>query len=57
MNSRITTTIMLAVVLMVLVMGVAAVVTFTGIANRDKWTLSEAWPQAAANVQSLKITN
>ncbi len=57
MNSRTTTTIILAVVLMALVMGVAAVVTFTGIANRDKWTLSEAWPQPAANVQSLKVTN
>src|SRR4030042_1504049 len=52
MNSRTTTTIILAVVLMVLVMGAAAAITFTGMASRDKWTLSEAWTQPAANLQS-----
>jgi outer membrane protein assembly factor BamB len=57
MNSRTLITIVLAIALMVLVMGAAAAITFTGMANRDKWTLSEAWTQPAANVQSLKVTN
>jgi outer membrane protein assembly factor BamB len=57
MNSRIITTVVLAVVLMVLVMGAAAVVTLTGVANRDKWAINETWSQPAASVQSLKVTN
>ena len=57
MNSRTTMTIALAVVLMVLVMGAAAAVTFTGIASRDKWAVGETWTQQAASIQSMKVTN
>lgn len=57
MNSRVTITIVLAVVLMVLVMSVAAILTFTGIAARDKWTSAETWSQPAPGVLSMKVTN
>jgi len=57
MNSRIVTTIILAVVLMVLVMGAAAVFTFAGIASRDKWAMDETWKESASSVAALKVTN
>ena len=57
MNSRTLTVVILAVVLMVLVMGAAVVITFTGLANRDKWIVGETWSQPAANIQSMKVTN
>ncbi|MBN1890513.1 MAG: PQQ-binding-like beta-propeller repeat protein [Thermoflexales bacterium] len=57
MNSRTVTTIVLAVVLMIIVMGVAAALTFTGMAGQNKWTLSEGWTYAAPSVMSMKMTN
>ncbi len=57
MNSRIVITIVLAVTLMVLVMGAAVAITFTGLANRDKWVATETWKDSASQVQALKITN
>ncbi|MGQ9683818.1 MAG: outer membrane protein assembly factor BamB family protein [Anaerolineae bacterium] len=57
MSNRSSLTIVLAVVLMVLVMGVAAVVTFSGSASRDKWTFPESWSAQAASVQSMKVTS
>lgn len=57
MNQRVVITIVLAVALMILVMGAAAAITFTGAANRDKWGLDETWSQPAASVQSIKVTN
>ncbi len=57
MRSRIVLTIVLALVLMALVMGTAAALTFTGAANRDKWAFAEGWSQPAAAVSSLKVTN
>jgi len=57
MNQRVIITIVLALALMCLVMGVAAAITFTGVVNRDKWAISETWTQPAASVQSMKVTN
>jgi hypothetical protein len=57
MSSRATVTIVLAAVLMVLIMGVAAMLTFGGSGDRAKWTASEGWAQPAAGVASMKITN
>ena len=57
MNQRVIITIVLALALMCLVMGVAAAITFTGAVNRDKWAVSETWAQPAASVQSMKVTN
>lgn len=57
MSSRVSLTIILAVVLMILVMGVAALLTFTGIANRDRWNITETWSHPAASVASMKVTN
>jgi hypothetical protein len=57
MSSRTVTTIVLSVVLMIIVMGVAAAVTFTGTAGRDKWELSAGWSYSAPSVMSMKMTN
>jgi len=55
--NRMVMTIILALVLMFLVMGVAAAVTFTGVAARTKWAINETWEQPAPSVQSIKVTN
>jgi hypothetical protein len=57
MNSRVKVTMILAVVLMVLVMGAAALLTFTGAGAKERWVLDETWVQPAANVASMKVTN
>ncbi len=57
MSSRVAITIILAVVLMVLVMGVAAILTFSGAAGGERWDLDETWSQPAAVVSSMKVTN
>ncbi len=57
MSSRAKVTIILAIVLMVLVMGVAAVLTFTGTAAEERWALQETWAQPAAAVSSMKVAN
>jgi len=57
MNQRVVITLVLALVLMCLVMGAAAAITFSGMANRDKWSVGESWVQPAASVQSMKVTN
>jgi outer membrane protein assembly factor BamB len=57
MSSRTITTIVLAVVLMLLVMAVAVFLTISGTASPDKWALKENWVQPALAVSSMKITN
>jgi outer membrane protein assembly factor BamB len=57
MSSRVKVTIILAVVLMVLVMGVAAVLTVTGAGGGPRWSISETWSQPDAAVSSMKVTN
>jgi hypothetical protein len=57
MSSRIKVTIILAVVLMVLVMGAAALLAVTGAGEKDRWVLDETWVQPAASVASMKVTN
>ena len=57
MNSRVTVTIVLAVVLMVLVMGVAALFTFTQPASSGTWAVNETWAQPDAGVINMKVTN
>ena len=50
MSSRTITTIVLAVVLMVLVMGVAVFLTVSGVAGQDKWAIERTWTQPAPTV-------
>jgi len=57
MSSRAKVTMILAVVLMLLVMGVAAVLTLTGAGARERYTAGETWTQPAADVASAKVTN
>lgn len=54
MNSRAKTTIILAVVLVALVMGVALLMTFSGAAPA-KYATPQVWSQPMANMQSMKI--
>ena len=57
MNSRVTITVILAVVLMVLVMGVAVLFTFTQPASSGTWAANETWSEAGAGVINMKVTN
>ncbi len=57
MSSRVKVTIILAVVLMVLVMGTAVVLNFSGTGAEQQWALGETWAQPAASVSSMKVTN
>jgi outer membrane protein assembly factor BamB len=57
MSSRTITTIVLAVVLMLLVMAVATFLAVTGVAGNEKWAISENWAQPAPAVSSMKVTN
>jgi hypothetical protein len=55
MNSRATTTIIFAVLLILVVMGVSAVITFMGFANTAKFEESAVWEAPFADAQSMKI--
>lgn len=57
MSSRVKVTIILAVVLMVLVMGAAALLAVSGAGARGRWVLDETWVQPAPSVASMKVTN
>lgn len=57
MQSRNTLIIILAVVLMVLVMGVAAAITFSGTADRDRWNVQAGWTHAAPSAASMKVAS
>jgi outer membrane protein assembly factor BamB len=52
-----TVTIVLAVVLMVLVMAVAAMITFGGFASREKYEASPLWSIPAQSALSMNITD
>ncbi|MBN1137478.1 MAG: PQQ-binding-like beta-propeller repeat protein [Anaerolineae bacterium] len=57
MSSRVKSTIILAVVLMVLVIGAAALLTVSGAGAKARWVLDETWVQPAPSVASMKVTN
>jgi outer membrane protein assembly factor BamB len=55
MNNRLIATIGLAAVLMCLVMGASAAITFAGIANTTKFSQREAWSQSFPGMESMNI--
>jgi outer membrane protein assembly factor BamB len=56
-SNRTLVTIVLAVVLMVLVMAVAAMITFGGMANREKIEAEVIWSAPAQSASSMNITD
>jgi outer membrane protein assembly factor BamB len=55
MNSRVVTTLVLAIVLIVAVMAVTAAITFTGLANNAKFAETRVWEVPFAEAQNLQI--